>query len=285
MCTFIPIVGLSWEHSWIFILSLSKKSLSHKLPGGHSHWKGVWGCAAVMTPFFQASRRSLAYQFTVNGPLLRPPFSIFRKFLDFQPCFGQNSSSLGPIFWNPCGTHPPKKSWVPPRAQTCTQSYVKSNCIASVPLGLMSQNWSSTLENGLNRFCKKKKKKKAFFLLIEPIFSLEAIIFRCKNPHNFLKFCRIGRSLKTLEGTLCKALHIFFLFSCLCCQHTGTGDSGEVHTHNLQIIPWPFSLWCFPTCHTQLQRGQRTHGKIINIKIINNNNSKNNKNIYSRIYM
>ena len=100
--------------------------------GGHSHWKRVWGwgCAAVMTPFFQAGHRSLAYQFTVNAPLLWPLFSIFRKFLDFQPCFGQNSSSLDPNFskfsfprppffkenplprpynWNPRGTHPPKK--------------------------------------------------------------------------------------------------------------------------------------------------------------------------------
>ena len=67
-------------------------------PGGHSHWKGVWGCAALMTPFFQASRRSLAHQFTVNAPLLCPLFSIFRKFLHFQPCFGQNSSSLDPKF-------------------------------------------------------------------------------------------------------------------------------------------------------------------------------------------
>ena len=30
--------------------------------GGHLHWKRVWGCAAVMTPFFQTSNRSLAYQ-------------------------------------------------------------------------------------------------------------------------------------------------------------------------------------------------------------------------------
>ena len=66
--------------------------------GGHSHWKGVWGCAAVMTPFFQASRRSLAHQFTLDAPPLCPLFSIFRKFLDFQPCFGQNSSSLDPNF-------------------------------------------------------------------------------------------------------------------------------------------------------------------------------------------
>ena len=67
-------------------------------PGGHSHWKGVWGCAAVMTPFFQASRCSLAHQFTINAPLLCPLFSIFRNFLHFQPCFGQNLSSLDPNF-------------------------------------------------------------------------------------------------------------------------------------------------------------------------------------------
>ena len=69
-------------------------------PGGGAltYWKGVWGCAAVMTPFFQASRRSLAYQFTVNAPLLWPPFPICRNFFDFQPCFGQNSSSLDPNF-------------------------------------------------------------------------------------------------------------------------------------------------------------------------------------------
>ena len=29
---------------------------------------------------------------------LETPFSIFRKFLHFQPCFGQNSSSLDPFF-------------------------------------------------------------------------------------------------------------------------------------------------------------------------------------------
>ena len=66
--------------------------------GGPSHWKGVWGCAAVMTPFFETSHRSLAYQFTINALLLCPLFSIFRKFLHFQPSFGQNSSSLDPNF-------------------------------------------------------------------------------------------------------------------------------------------------------------------------------------------
>ena len=75
--------------------------------GGHSHWKEVWGCAAVMTPFFQASRRSLAHQFTLNTPLLCPLFSIFRKFLHFQPCFGQNSSSLDPNFSKFSFSRPP----------------------------------------------------------------------------------------------------------------------------------------------------------------------------------
>ena len=40
--------------------------------GGHWSRKGVWGCAVVMTPFFQASRRSLAYQFTINALLMCP---------------------------------------------------------------------------------------------------------------------------------------------------------------------------------------------------------------------
>ena len=65
-----------------------------------------------------------------------PPFSIFRKFLHFQPCFGQNSSCLNPKFFKFSFPRPPffkenslprpyilkpmwhthtlKKSWVPP---------------------------------------------------------------------------------------------------------------------------------------------------------------------------
>ena len=89
--------------------------------GGHSHMKGVWGVLRSWPPgFFQAIRRSLAYQFTVNAPLLCLPFSCFRNFSHFQPCFGQNSisldpnfsrkiRSLNPTFWNPRGTHPPEK--------------------------------------------------------------------------------------------------------------------------------------------------------------------------------
>ena len=73
---------------------------SHQIPGGHWPRKGVWGCTAVMTPFFQASRRSLAYQFAIIAPLLCPPFSNFRKIFNFQPCFGQNFSSQDANFPN-----------------------------------------------------------------------------------------------------------------------------------------------------------------------------------------
>ena len=104
--------------------------LKGDFPRGHWPRKGVWGCVAVMTPFFQASRRSLAYQFTIIAPLWCPPFSNFRKIFHFQPFFGQNFSSqdanfpnfrsqdpsffkenplLDPTFGNPCGTHPPEK--------------------------------------------------------------------------------------------------------------------------------------------------------------------------------
>ena len=95
--------------------------------GGHWPRKGVWGCAAVMTPFFQATRRSLAYQCTIIAPLLCPPFSNLRKIFHFQPCFGQNFSSQDanfrspdpsffkenplprPYFWKPVWHTPTKK--------------------------------------------------------------------------------------------------------------------------------------------------------------------------------
>ena len=105
-------------------------------PGG-GHWprKGVWGCAAVMTPFFQANQRSLAYQFTTNVPLMCPPFSIFRKFCIFSlvlakisalktqifqifvpktPYFSRKIRSLDPTFENRVAHTHQKKSWVPP---------------------------------------------------------------------------------------------------------------------------------------------------------------------------
>ena len=53
-------------------------------PGGHSHWKGVWGCAAVMTPFFQASRRSLAHHFTSMHHSCAPCFQFLENFCIFN---------------------------------------------------------------------------------------------------------------------------------------------------------------------------------------------------------
>ena len=89
---------------------------------GHSHFKGVWGCAAVMTPFFQAIRCSLAYQFTVNAPLLWLPFSSFRKFSHFQPCMfwpkfylsrPKENPLLRPYILKPPWHTSTRKSWVP----------------------------------------------------------------------------------------------------------------------------------------------------------------------------
>ena len=54
---------------------------------GHSHWKVVGGCAAVITSFFQDSRRSLAYQITTNAPLMCPNFHFFKKNFAFSAFF------------------------------------------------------------------------------------------------------------------------------------------------------------------------------------------------------
>ena len=85
-----------------------------------------------MTPFFQASQRSLAYQFTTNVPLMcpPPPFSIFRKFCIFSlvlakisalktqnfqnfrsqdPLFFKENTLPRPYFWKPVWHIPTKK--------------------------------------------------------------------------------------------------------------------------------------------------------------------------------
>ena len=98
--------------------------------GGHSHWKVVWGCAAIMTPFLQASRRSLAYQFTINAPLMCSPFAFFfliafstlfwpkfqlsrckfSKFLLLRPpFFFKENPLLRPYFWKFVWHTPTKK--------------------------------------------------------------------------------------------------------------------------------------------------------------------------------
>ena len=66
--------------------SVHKDAPTRLNPGG-GHWprKGVWGCAAVMIPFFQATRRSLAYQFIIIAPLYNARhFQILEKFSIFS---------------------------------------------------------------------------------------------------------------------------------------------------------------------------------------------------------
>ena len=123
---------ISWHRSsivemWWLPCLIYRKSL------GSTHiGKGYGDVPRSWPPFFRPVG-SPANQFTVNAPLLCLLFSIFRKFLHFQPCFDQNSSSLDPFFsnfrsqdphfsrkihsldptfWNPRGTHPPKKKKV-----------------------------------------------------------------------------------------------------------------------------------------------------------------------------
>ena len=135
----IPFLLLSAIFVLSFLFSPFRLATLHSRGGGHWPRKGVWGsCAAVMTPFFQASQRSLAYQFTIIAPLLYPPFSNLRKNFNFQPCFGQNFSSQDPnfrsqdlsffkenplprpYFWKPVWHTPTKKKVeCPPGLYTC----------------------------------------------------------------------------------------------------------------------------------------------------------------------
>ena len=58
------------------------------------HWKVVRVCAAVMTPFFQTTWRSLAYQFPTNAPLMCPQFQILEKKIAFSALFLAKISGL-----------------------------------------------------------------------------------------------------------------------------------------------------------------------------------------------
>ena len=99
----------------------------------------TWGVLALESgtgmcrshdPFFQASRRSLTYQFIINAPFMCPhPFPILEKKIAFSSLvfwpkfqlsrckfsfprpliFLRKIHSLDPTFGNQCGTHPPKK--------------------------------------------------------------------------------------------------------------------------------------------------------------------------------
>ena len=116
--------------------------MKEKSGGGTDLERGYGDVPRSWPPFFQASRRSLAYQFTIIAPLLCPSFSNFRKIFHFQPCFGQNFSSQDanfpnfrsldpsffkenplprPYFWKPVWHTPTKKKVeCPPPREICS---------------------------------------------------------------------------------------------------------------------------------------------------------------------
>ena len=70
------------------------------LPGeGGLPLEGGTECAVVMTQFFQASRCSLAYQFTINASLMCPHFQFLGKICIFSIVFDQKFSSKDANFW------------------------------------------------------------------------------------------------------------------------------------------------------------------------------------------
>ena len=115
--------------------SLIQVSLWRYFQGGTTigMWYGM--CCGHDPLFFQVSRRSLAYQITINAPLMYPHFQFLEIYCIFSLVFGQNFSfqaqnfrlfapkapnfsrktrSLNPPFGNPCGTYPPKNGECPP---------------------------------------------------------------------------------------------------------------------------------------------------------------------------
>ena len=70
-------------------------------PGG-GHWsrKGVWGCAALKTPFSRLSCHLQGSHFKRKSQFTRPPFGKIWKFKPLQPQFSPNFSSQAPKFGN-----------------------------------------------------------------------------------------------------------------------------------------------------------------------------------------
>ena len=88
-------------HLWVTLGHFTVKkpaNLGREIPGGALTLERGMGICRGHDPLFSDQSPLPSHKFTVNVPLLCPLFSIFRKFLHFQPCFGQNSSSLDPNF-------------------------------------------------------------------------------------------------------------------------------------------------------------------------------------------
>ena len=117
MCVWIDVVrGLIWN-----------KDLWEPQPQGGTtigRWYGFY--AVVMIPFFQASLRSLAYQFSINAPLMCP-----KIFAPMTPHFSRKTRSLDPTFGNLHGTFPPKKVECPPPPRAPTTFIVLNRVIGN----------------------------------------------------------------------------------------------------------------------------------------------------------
>ena len=137
------ICGLqSWQGPCDLLIQQATPA-QHGTPEGGNH-VGKWYGDVLRScpPFFQVSRRSLAYQCTINAPLMCPSIFNFRKILHFLalfwpkcqlsfrmqisqifvpkiPNFSRKIRSLDPTFGNPCGTHPPKKLSAPQDSAVC----------------------------------------------------------------------------------------------------------------------------------------------------------------------
>ena len=128
--------------------------------GGELTLESGMGMCHGHDPFFFSGQSALLslpiyHQCTAHVP----PFSILEKFCIVKPCFGQNFSSQDenfqffcsqdpsffkenllrrPYCWNPCGTHLPKKSWVPSPALFAS-FLLNSSSILWLCLGYVSQ--------------------------------------------------------------------------------------------------------------------------------------------------
>ena len=71
-------------------------------PGGGGHWprNGVWGCAALKTPFSRLSCRSQGSHFKQKSQFTRPPFEKIGNFSLYSLNFHPNFSSQAPKFEN-----------------------------------------------------------------------------------------------------------------------------------------------------------------------------------------
>ena len=70
------------------------------LPGGHWPRKGVWGCAALKTPFSRLSCRLQGSHFKQKSQFTRPLLRKFANFSLYSLNFHPNFSSQAPKFGN-----------------------------------------------------------------------------------------------------------------------------------------------------------------------------------------